>query len=250
MIFAGAVQVLVVVLLVVGASILAHEETLDLTRTFGLPSWVDALTRRPEVAYPSHAALGTALEVLGGEPSVVALQWFKAAAHARSEADVERAARGIAAALQRGPDDHRLVPTLCTLRDLGNPAQVRALAGSGLTCEGWRPSITIEAMADPPRLTAGAAVSIVAAVTSVADLTGLVDLEIHGPDGSKVAQWVFEDQELSGEHRRDYVVTWGTPAELPPGEYVIKAGVFQPGWKAVHGWSNAAGTITIVPIGL
>src|SRR5688572_12940297 len=63
-------------------------ESLNATATLPLPAWLDDLTQRGAIAYPAHAALGTALEMLDLSPAATAVQWLKAAAHARSDAEL------------------------------------------------------------------------------------------------------------------------------------------------------------------
>src|SRR5690242_9724640 len=60
------------------------------------PGWLVGWVNGDDTRYSLHAALGSALNRLGGPPSVAATQWVKAAAHVRSQADLRRAAAGIA----------------------------------------------------------------------------------------------------------------------------------------------------------
>src|SRR5882672_2617509 len=56
-----------------------YSRPLDISGTYRFPTWLDAIKRRDDVAYPFHAALGTLLNKLGGDPDAAALQWLKAA---------------------------------------------------------------------------------------------------------------------------------------------------------------------------
>jgi hypothetical protein len=228
------------------ASAVLSTDILNATSALGLPAWVTRLTERHSVAYPAHAALGTVLDGLRLSPSATAVQWFKAAAHARSKTDLDRAAQGIAAALERDADGEAL-RTLCGIQDLGNAQQVRAAVWAGTWCDRWTPKVALEASVAPVRASAGFTVSIVASVTSATSVSGLVDLEIHDSDVRTVAQWVIPDEDFVAEQRHDYPVTWVVPSDLPPGEYVVKLGVFRHGWTMLHGWKNSAATLTIAP---
>jgi hypothetical protein len=221
-------------------------ESLNATRALALPTWLDSLTQRSGIAYPAHAALGTVLERLDLSPAATAVQWLKAAAHARSDAELDWTARGISAAVAR--DDYgRAFPTVCKLRELGNASQVRAVDLAEIPCTLWTPQVAFEAVVTPRAVPVGATVQITASVTSASDFSGLVDVEIHDEAEEKVTQWVFPDQQLVAEQRHVYVVTWEIPPGLPAGEYEVKLGVFQPGWTAVHGWKRFAATVTVAP---
>jgi hypothetical protein len=84
----------------------------NVSETLHFPKWLDDLVSQDRVAYPIHATLGSALNWLGGPPLAAAVEWLKAAAHARSRAGLARAARGIAAARRRCADPDRLATTL------------------------------------------------------------------------------------------------------------------------------------------
>ena len=233
-----------VVLLVVARGALSAE-TLDATNALALPAWLDRLTRHSAVAYPSHMALGTALEKLDLSPAATAVQWLKAAGHVRSDADLDASARGIRAALERDRDG-RVLSTVCKLKELGNASQVRAVERSQVPCEHWTPEVALAAAA-PTQTRANTSVQITAFVTSATDLTGLVDVEIHDADDEILAQWVFQDQRLDPGRRHAYIVTWAIPPDLPAGEYEVKLGVFQPGWAVLRAWKNRAAIVTVTP---
>lgn len=226
------------------ALLLVSSRSLNATGSLAIPRWLDALTERREVAYPAHAAIGTTLELLNLSPAATAVQWLKAAAHASSEQDLERTAQGMAAALAR---DHQgaAMQTLCTVREIGNVQQQHAAGQSGLNCDQWAPAVALKAAVSAQHAAAGSVVSITAQVTSVTDVVGLVDVEVHNADGERLAQWVFRQQIFAAGDVQTYVVEWEIPPALPPGRYVVKLGLFEPGWRALHGWRNAAATIDV-----
>jgi hypothetical protein len=221
-------------------------ESLNSTNALPLPAWLDDLTRRSAVAYPSHAALGTALETLHLSPAASAVQWLKAAAHPRTDAELERSARGISAAVARDQGG-RAFHTVCKLREIGNASQIRAVEEAGIPCDRWTPDVTLRADVPPGQVRPGSAVQFTALVTSRTDFVGLVDVEIHDADEEKVTQWVFQNQQLDAGRQQIYAITWEIPAGLPPGTYEVKLGVFSPGWTALRGWKRFAATIDVGP---
>jgi hypothetical protein len=223
---------------------LVSARSLNATSTLALPRWLDELTERREIAYPAHAAIGTVLETLDLSPAATGVQWLKAAAHAASDRELSWAAEGIAAALARDHDDVAM-QVLCTVRDIGNARQQQAAQRSGLTCDRWTPSVALAATVSADHATGGSAISITAQVTSVNDVVGLVDVEVHDAEGKRIAQWVFAQEHLRAGEPRRYVVTWEIPMDLPPGQYDVKLGLFEPGWRALHGWRNAAASVVI-----
>jgi hypothetical protein len=235
----------VLVVLAAGARAIFGADTLNATGKLGLPAWLDEVTQHSGIAYPAHAALGTVFETAKLSPAATGVQWFKAAAHAESESELEQAARGISAALERDGDDSRALRTICTLKELGVPSQVRVIERVHPQCGRWPPNVTLEAVVAPLQARTRSAVSIAVSVTSATDFSGLVDVEIFDESGQRIAQWVFEDQQLVAEQRQGYAVEWELPSGLPPGEYEVRLGVFSDGWTALHGWKNAAATMTV-----
>jgi hypothetical protein len=237
--------VAVLVVLAAGARAILGAETLNATGTLGFPAWLDEVTQHSGIAYPAHAALGTVFESANLSPAATSVQWFKAAAHAESESELEQTARGISAALERDGDDSRALRMICTLKELGVPSQVRVIEQVRPQCDRWPPNVILEAVVAPRQVDTSSVVSITVSVTSATDFLGLVDVEIFDGSGHRIAQWVFEDQQLVAEQQQRYVMDWQVPSRLPPGEYTVKLGVFSNGWTALHGWKNAAATMTV-----
>ena len=61
----------------------------------------NALLSHDRVAYPLHAIAGELLNRLEAPPSLVGLEWLKAAAHASSERAIQRVADGLIATRRR-----------------------------------------------------------------------------------------------------------------------------------------------------
>jgi hypothetical protein len=87
-----------------------------------------------EVRIAVHSALGNGLNRLGGPPTAAAMQWVKAAAHTRSQADMRRAGAGILVARQYGGSDVDAV--LCPAAARGAPSVQVAIALGGAPCAG------------------------------------------------------------------------------------------------------------------
>jgi hypothetical protein len=111
-------------------------EPVDVTRSRQIPAWLERQSRRDALAYPIHSALGTAFNAVGGSPLAAGVQWFKAAAHARTADEVERAAHGISIARERDAADRTIDATLCAanVRSGAYATQVAAMGQAGLPC--------------------------------------------------------------------------------------------------------------------
>ena len=162
-------------------------EPVDVTRSGPLPGWLERLSRHDSVAYPIHAALGTILNAVGGPPIGAGVQWYKAAAHARTADEVERAAQGITTARQRDPKGESVDATLCApnVRRGARATQVAAMGQAGLPC--------------------GAA--------------GEAEARLHVPDGTRVVD--VSRPPTSGPHYGDWWRTYGLVDQaLPAGVWL------------------------------
>jgi hypothetical protein len=101
-----------------------------------------------------------------------------------------------------------------------------------------------EAGAVPATLDGGRIVRITASVTSDIASIALINIEVHGP-GGMVYQRAYDDQELGRRVPSHYAVEWQPPADLPPGSYKVKLGVFTPGWGELLHWNDHAAFITL-----
>lgn len=136
----GLVAVLLLTLVAPAAALSAVRlcgEPLDVSGTYDLPAWVRPVKESDAFAYPAHVAVASLLEAAGCSPSATAVQWLKAAAHARTPAEAAAAANGLRLARERGDltsaDDQR---RLCTYVRLAaaRPEQRAALAQADLRC--------------------------------------------------------------------------------------------------------------------
>jgi hypothetical protein len=99
---------------------------------------------------------------------------------------------------------------------------------------------------DPGRIRAGQPVRVETRITAREPADGVhVDLEIKDRDNRKVAQRIFDDQRFDAGQSRTYEWRWTPPADLPPGEYTVKVGVFDRDWQELAAWDNEAGDIRV-----
>jgi len=111
---------------------------LDLSGTVALPDVIIRIKDRDEIAYPAHATLATILAVIRGAPVAVGLQWLKAAAHARTPAERERAIRGLQASRLRSRDPEEFATILRRYVRPGETAQFMLLARLNSSLPGER----------------------------------------------------------------------------------------------------------------
>ena len=88
------------------------------------------------ISYAYHVAAGTMINRLGVSPQSAAIQWVKAAAHARSQDQLSNAAQGIADARRRdkGVSFAYFDTTVCAMIRHGSPSTTTAVQESGLHC--------------------------------------------------------------------------------------------------------------------
>jgi hypothetical protein len=123
-------------LLGMAAAVRVCAAPLDVSGTAPPPAFVASGKENDAVAYPAHVALATTLEAFHCSATATGLQWLKAAAHARSAAEVARAASGLSAARQRSSAADPLGSALCEFLRGGTASagQASALAQAGIVC--------------------------------------------------------------------------------------------------------------------
>src|SRR5207249_3949342 len=75
--------------------LLLQTQPRGLIRSIPLPSWLQSALKGPQgehLFYQAHILVGTVFTQFGAPPSAAASEWFKAAWHARSNAEIEQAA--------------------------------------------------------------------------------------------------------------------------------------------------------------
>jgi hypothetical protein len=104
-----------------------------------------------------------------------------------------------------------------------------------------------QASVDPGTASPGQDVALRADVTVSQDVSLLLDFEIWDSQSQKVWQTWHDGQSLqAGVDNLDSVV-FTVPADLPPGDYRFKAGLFSAGWGTLYAWNDQAGTFTVTP---
>jgi len=107
---------------------------------------------------------------------------------------------------------------------------------------GWGSTASLSASA----VNTGQPVSIVARIARGGTaVTAIIDIEVYAPNGTKVAQRYFENQSFAPDQARYVVWDWATSASLSTGTYVVRIGVFSPGWASNLHWNNNAASIAI-----
>jgi hypothetical protein len=104
------------------------------TERLHLPARIDAFTQQDGLAYPLHAALGTAFNLLPGTAEAAGIQWLKAADHVGSPVEMASVARGITRARDRATDPVAFTQHLCAVADTKNPRVQQALGAAELSC--------------------------------------------------------------------------------------------------------------------
>lgn len=149
----------------------------DASRALQLPGWLEAIVTHDAIAYPAHAMLGTVLGWSRRTPIDTARQWVKAASHARSQEEVDRAAGGIAAAHERAGEDPAFRLEICQGAARGSPNVRGAIALAKLACDpdlfnmAHTPEAT-EIMVSKLASVSGTALSAVVSILSSGDPTG------------------------------------------------------------------------------
>ena len=92
---------------------------------------------------------------------------------------------------------------------------------------------------------AGGSIKLTTRVSSTAKGKALVDVEIYGPDGTKVFQKVYDNQSFSAGSTKQWSSSWSIPRSAITGTYMVKVGVFSPGWGTLYEWNDAATTFTV-----
>jgi hypothetical protein len=104
------------------------------------PGPVSAIIKRDGVAFRAHSLLAGLIARTNGAPSAVGVQWVKAAAHARTDAELQQVVQGLQWAQQRSAHQAELEPTLCAYVEDGwwTGLQREAFTSAGIQCSPGR----------------------------------------------------------------------------------------------------------------
>ncbi|MDP3958383.1 MAG: hypothetical protein Q8Q36_02905 [bacterium] len=105
-------------------------------------------------------------------------------------------------------------------------------------------SFTATGSASPSTVSQGAPVGLSASVANGAtEASGIiVDMEVYGPEGEKVFQRVFENENFAANQTKDYSASWATAAL---GTHTLKIGIFNSTWSTAHAWNDAAAAFAV-----
>jgi endoglucanase len=110
--------------------------------------------------------------------------------------------------------------------------------------------VTTTASASPTTVQAGSASTIVTtAVTLASATTVLVDIEIYDPNGSFVFGGSYPTETFAAAETHQYVLTYAPAANAIGGSYVVRTGIFAPGWGNLLDWNSSAGSFAVTPGG-
>lgn len=95
--------------------------------------------------------------------------------------------------------------------------------------------------------TTGAAgtVTIAVSVTATYPEKMIVDVEVYAPGGGRVLQQAYHDQVFGAGQERTYQVQFTPASGSPQGTYVVKLGLFSPGWVDLYHWNDSAATFQV-----
>ena len=120
-------------------------------------------------------------------------------------------------------------------------ATASGTAPSGYTSGGYTTSGT----ATPSTVVVRNAVQLGIVVTSAIARSVVVDLEVYGPTGVKVFQKAWEGQSFAAGQQRSFTASWSAPSNAATGRYVVRVGIFKPGWAGLYHWNASAAQITV-----
>ena len=73
----------------------------------------------------------------------------------------------------------------------------------------------------------------------------IVDLEVWGPAGTRVAQQSYSLQDFEPGAARGYPWSWTVPSTAAAGTYTLRLGVFTAGWASQLYWNASAATMVV-----
>ena len=105
------------------------------------------------------------------------------------------------------------------------------------------PQVTISGTSSPAANVSNAGETATITVTSATATTLLVDVEVYSPNGDKVTQQAADNQSFAAGETKQYTVPWTTWNQK--GDYVVKVGVFNPGWGPLIKWNDDVADVQV-----
>jgi len=90
----------------------------------------------------------------------------------------------------------------------------------------------------------GGSVRIRAAVRPTKSQRALVSIEVYR-DGTQVFQRYFDHAVLRRGRVRSFAARWTVGADAAAGDYVVKLGVFAPGFDGLRAWNDHAARVRV-----
>ncbi len=97
----------------------------------------------------------------------------------------------------------------------------------------------------PTYVSPGQAVTFHQDALSTSDTIVLVDFEVYNESGDKIWQTALDNQVLSVDGVVPFSTTLVVPATLLEGRYIVKTGLFAPGWGTQYVWNDRASTFVV-----
>jgi len=108
------------------------------------------------------------------------------------------------------------------------------------------PGFTSSINVSSGQVQAGANLNVVVSVKSATAMPALVDVEVYDATGHKAFQRWYDNQQFGAGETRTYALNWVVPPGVNPGSYVMKVGVFSPGWSGkLYAWNDNASVIAV-----
>ena len=99
--------------------------------------------------------------------------------------------------------------------------------------------------AEPLQVAPGQRVPNDVKVTGTINVKALVAIQVFHAGGQKVYEQVVDNQSFGPGETKPYSTVWTVPGDAASGEYVVKVGVFTPGWGKLYDWNDAAAKFTV-----
>ncbi len=104
---------------------------------------------------------------------------------------------------------------------------------------------TTGAVAQPSTIKKGKTEQLKVTVRSSLRTSALVDIEVYGPDGTRVYQTYTDNVSFSANTARSFQANWIVPSSSAIGTFSVKVGIFSPGWGTMYSWNNQAASFVV-----
>jgi hypothetical protein len=107
-------------------------------------------------------------------------------------------------------------------------------------------SFRSSAQVNDRRVRAGDKITIDVKVTATVGSNALVAIQAFHSSGDEAFKREQDNESFRAGETKIYTITWPVPPDAKSGDYVVKVGVFTPGWGRQYDWNDAATTFTVV----